>query len=66
MSAGLSQVAARSFFDPELGVRGLRKLDRRRRAGFDFVQEGTFQKLAETQRLKVRCPWAGMMTGAAW
>ena len=41
-------------------MRGLRKLERRRKAGFEFVQEGTFQRLAETQRLKVRCPWSGM------
>jgi hypothetical protein len=45
---------ARSFFDPELGTRSLRKLERRKKTGFDFVQEGRFQKLAETQRLKVR------------
>ena len=45
-------------------MRGLRKLDRRRKAGFEFVQEGVFQKLAETQRLKVRCPEASMFVGS--
>eukprot|EP00877_Chromochloris_zofingiensis_P011346 jgi/Chrzof1/6465/Cz18g12030.t1 len=39
------------FHDPGLGDVGLAKLERRRR-GFDFVQEGTFQKQAEIMRLK--------------
>ena len=44
-------------------MRGLRKLERRRKAGFEFVQEGIFQKLAETQRLKVRRPRAQHVYG---
>jgi U4/U6 small nuclear ribonucleoprotein PRP3 len=36
------------FFDPELG--GTRKIERRRKAGFEFVQEGKFQKEAEAFR----------------
>jgi hypothetical protein len=43
-----------SFFDPELGDRGLKRMERRRRAGFSFVEEGNFQKQAEIQRLRVR------------
>ena len=49
----LGVCAWHSFIDPELGDRAARKLDRRRRPGFDFVQEGRFQKQAEMQRLKV-------------
>ena len=44
-------------------MRGLHKLERRRKAGFEFVQEGVFQKLAETQRLKVRRPRAQHVYG---
>ena len=47
-------------------MRGLRKLERRRKAGFEFVQEGVFQKLAETQRLKVRCPAASICPRTMW
>lgn len=45
-----------SFFDEGIGFRGMRKLDRRRRANFDFVKEGQFQKEAEVARIRVSPP----------
>lgn len=41
------------FFDEGIGFRGMRKLDRRRRANFEFVREGQFQKEAEVARIRV-------------
>ncbi len=41
------------FFDPALGNRGLRRMDRRPRASFQFVEEGKLQKQAEIGRMKV-------------
>lgn len=46
-------LAVCSFFDEGIGFRGMRKLDRRRRANFDFVKEGQFQKEAEVARIRV-------------
>ena len=43
----------RRFFDEGIGFRGMRKLDRRRRANFEFVREGQFQKEAEVARIRV-------------
>ncbi|KAK9808286.1 hypothetical protein WJX73_007656 [Symbiochloris irregularis] len=40
------------FFDPFLGDRPARGLNRRRKGGFEFVQQGRLQKQAETARLK--------------
>lgn len=40
------------FFDEGIGFRGMRKLDRRRRANFEFVREGQFQKEAEIARIR--------------
>lgn len=45
-------VAESPFFDPRVGAKAARKLDRRRRSGFDFVEEGAFQRQAEIMRLK--------------
>ena len=42
------------FFDPGLGSRGLRRMQRRPRASFQFVEEGKLQKQAEMGRLRVR------------
>lgn len=41
-----------NFFDEGIGFRGMRKLDRRRRANFEFVKEGQFQKEAEIARIR--------------
>ncbi len=46
----------RSFYDPEMGERAARKLQRQPRASFDFVSQGRFQKQAELQRLRVSRP----------
>ena len=32
----------------------MKRLERRRRAGFDFVQHGAFERAAETMRLKAQ------------
>ena len=42
-----------SFYDPLLNDKSAGRLQRRARAGFDFVKQGTFQKEAEQKRLKV-------------
>lgn len=39
-----------AFFDPGIGARGLKKLNRRARATFEFVHEGEFQRQAELFR----------------
>lgn len=44
------------FFDPIIGNRGLRRLERRPRASFQFVEEGKLQKQAELGRLRVGAP----------
>lgn len=41
-------------FDARMGAPALKKMARRRKATFDFVQEGTFQKQAEIMRLKAK------------
>ncbi|RMZ56762.1 hypothetical protein APUTEX25_002851 [Auxenochlorella protothecoides] len=41
-----------AFFDPEIGHRGGRRMDQRRRGGLQFVEEGKFQKQAEISRLR--------------
>jgi hypothetical protein len=46
-----------AFFDPRMGDRGLRKLERRARPTFEFVQEGEFQKQAEIFRSVQLCCW---------
>ncbi|GIM15975.1 hypothetical protein Vretimale_18646 [Volvox reticuliferus] len=53
------------FYDPLL-TRGAaaRRGERRRRAGFDFVQEGRFQREAELFRLKSHLGSAGFRKGA--
>ncbi|GIL51848.1 hypothetical protein Vafri_7756 [Volvox africanus] len=53
------------FYDPQL-TRGAaaRRGERRRRAGFDFVQEGRFQREAELFRLKSHLGAAGFRKGA--
>jgi hypothetical protein len=53
----LPRIPARRFFDPEIGNRGLRRLERRPRASFQFVEEGKLQKQAEIGRLRVRPPF---------
>ena len=52
-SARLTQLAARSFVDPFIGDREEKKLERPKRAGFEFVQQGRLQRQAEGQRLRV-------------
>ncbi len=42
------------FFDPGLGNRALRRMERRPRAALTFVEEGKLQKQAEIGRLRVR------------
>ena len=42
-----------SFVDPFIGNREEKRLERRRRPGFDFIQQGRLQKQAEGQRLRV-------------
>ena len=42
-----------SVYDPMIGDRLLKRMERRPRGSFDFVQEGRFQKQAELQRLRV-------------
>ncbi|KAK9829066.1 hypothetical protein WJX72_003724 [[Myrmecia] bisecta] len=54
VETGPPQRAPEDFFDPELGHRGLKRLERKPRMGFDFVKEGRFQKDAENQRLRAR------------
>jgi hypothetical protein len=49
------------FFDPTIGNRALRRLERRPRASLQFVEEGRFQKQAETARLRVRAERAVFM-----
>ena len=46
----------RSFIDPFIGNREEKRLERRRRPGFDFIQQGRLQKQAEGQRLRVFTP----------
>lgn len=56
----------RRFFDPTIGNRGLRRLERRPRASFQFVEEGQLQKQAEQDRLRVRrcvCWRRGLVPG---
>ena len=43
----------RSFYDPDVGDRGLRRMQRKARPTFDFVKQGVFQRQAEKQRLTV-------------
>ena len=43
----------RSFIDPFIGNREEKRLERRRRPSFDFIQQGRLQKQAEGQRLRV-------------
>lgn len=45
---------AAKFFDPSLGTRELRRLERRPRASFQFVEEGKMQKQAEMGRLRAK------------
>lgn len=47
-------VEASPFVDSRMGNRALKKLSRRKKASFDFVQEGTFQKQAEIGRIKAK------------
>lgn len=42
-----------SFYDPDVGDRGLRRMQRKSRPTFDFVKQGVFQRQAERQRLTV-------------
>lgn len=43
-----------AFFDPRMGARALKRMDRRKRSAFEFVQEGQYQKQAEIMRLKLK------------
>ncbi len=47
------QCAMRSFYDPDVGDRGLRRMQRKARPTFEFVKQGAFQRQAEKQRLTV-------------
>ena len=47
----------RSFYDPDVGDRGLRRMQRKARPTFEFVKQGVFQRAAEKQRLTV-CPFS--------
>ncbi|KAL4423323.1 hypothetical protein ABPG77_006118 [Micractinium sp. CCAP 211/92] len=49
-----AEEAAAKFFDPAIGNRGLRRLDRRPRTSFQFVEEGKLQKQAELGRLRAK------------
>ena len=42
-----------SFYDPDVGDRGLRRMQRKPRPTFEFVKQGVFQRQAERQRLTV-------------
>ncbi len=42
-----------SFYDPDVGDRGLRRMQRKPRPSFEFVKQGVFQRQAERQRLTV-------------
>ncbi len=42
-----------SFYDDSIGQREAKRLQRPRKAGFDFVQEGRFSRMAELQRIRV-------------
>ena len=42
-----------SFYDPDVGDRGLRRMQRKARPSFEFVKQGVFQRQAERQRLTV-------------
>lgn len=55
-AASHSHALFRRFFDPGLGNRGLRRMQRRPRASLTFVEEGKLQKQAEIGRLRVRPP----------
>lgn len=48
------EIDAEKFFDPGLGDRGLKRMERRPRAAFQFVEEGKLQKQAEIGRLRAR------------
>ncbi|GLC37090.1 U4/U6-U5 snRNP complex subunit prp3 [Pleodorina starrii] len=53
------------FYDPQLARgAGARRGERRRRAGFDFVQEGRFQREAELFRMKSHLGASGFRKGA--
>ena len=50
-----------SFYDPDVGDRGLRRMQRKARPSFEFVKQGVFQRQAERQRLTVSAlPLHGM------
>ena len=62
--ACLGPLPMRSFYDPEMGERAARRLQRQPRASFDFVSQGRFQKAAELQRLRARpLPLPPVLTG---
>ena len=42
-----------SFYDESIGQREAKRLQRPRKANFDFVQEGRFSRMAELQRIRV-------------
>lgn len=48
--AGAAGPEESEFFDPGIGARALKKLQRRPRATFDFVEGGEFQRAAEAFR----------------
>eukprot|EP00798_Chlamydomonas_sp_ICE-L_P006696 gene6696-3366_t len=50
------------FHDPRMSAGG-KKMDRRKRSGFEFVQEGQFQKQAEMLRLKAQYGEGAMRRG---
>ncbi len=47
-------VDAAQFFDPRMGARGLKKMNRRARATFEFVEEGELQRQADAFRCASR------------
>jgi hypothetical protein len=56
-AAATAEAAARArtdFYDPGIGNRALKRQDRRPRAELRFVEEGRFQKEAETARLRAK------------
>ncbi|KAK9856079.1 hypothetical protein WJX84_004285 [Apatococcus fuscideae] len=59
-AAGQSAVPAASFYDDTIGQREVKRLQRPRKAGFDFVQEGRFSRMAELQRIRAEFGDAGV------
>lgn len=61
---GAGEEAEDPFFDPRMGTGGRRRNDRRRKAGFEFVEEGRYQHEAEVFRLKAQLGQAAFRRGA--